>query len=44
MQNTEKGIENLLINMMLEKKNFKKTQIQIDEFSCLIIWNGLNIF
>jgi hypothetical protein len=32
------SIQNILVNMVLKKKNFKKTQIQKDMFSCLFIW------
>jgi hypothetical protein len=37
MQIGGEGIENLLLNMVLEKKNLKKKLTQKDTFMCLFI-------
>jgi hypothetical protein len=39
MQIGKKDIENILVNMVLKIKNFKKTQIQKDNFLCLFTFS-----
>jgi hypothetical protein len=38
MQIGKEGVQNLLMNMVLEKKKLKNTQIQKNTFPCLFIW------
>jgi hypothetical protein len=38
MQIGGKGIQNCLMNTVLEKKTYKKTQIEKDTFPCLFTW------
>jgi hypothetical protein len=44
MEIGEKDIENLLVNIILEKNNFKKTHVWKDYFHALLSKNMLNNF
>jgi hypothetical protein len=44
MQIGGKGIQNLLMNVALGKKTFKKQKIEKTPFHASLLWNGLNNF